>query len=52
MEQIPDAPWIRDPEPYITEYYGKRLFLSDAEEEEDGEDHDDDEEAEDGEDED
>ena len=35
MENIPDAPWIRDPEPYITEYYGKTVFLDDDEEEDD-----------------
>ena len=22
MERIPDAPWIRNPEPYWNEYYG------------------------------
>ena len=22
MTQIPDAPWIRDPEPYRNDYYG------------------------------
>lgn len=35
MENIPDAPWIRDPEPYITEYYGKPVYLDDDEEEDD-----------------
>lgn len=34
MENIPDAPWISDPEPYITEYYGKEVY---ADEEEDDE---------------
>ena len=35
MENIPDAPWISDPEPYITEYYGKPVFLDNDEEEDD-----------------
>lgn len=35
MENIPDAPWISDPEPYITEYYSKPVFLDDDEEEDD-----------------
>jgi len=33
MENIPDAPWISDPEPYITKSYGKPVFLNDDEEE-------------------
>ena len=37
MENIPDAPWISDPEPYITEYYGKPVFLDDDEEEDEDE---------------
>ena len=31
---IPDAPWISDPEPYITGYYGKEVYC-DGEEEDD-----------------
>lgn len=34
MIQIPDAPWIQNPEPYIEEYYGKPVY----EEEEDDDD--------------
>lgn len=37
MERIPDAPWIRDPEPYITEYYGKPVYCDDDDEEDDEE---------------
>lgn len=33
MLNIPDAPWIRDPEPYIDEYYGGPVYLDDEEEE-------------------
>lgn len=29
---IPDAPWIRDPEPYISCYYGKDVYEFDDEE--------------------
>ena len=32
MENIPDAPWIRDPEPYITEYYGHEVYCDDEDE--------------------
>ena len=35
MERIPDAPWIQNPEPYITEYYGKRVYLMDGEKDDD-----------------
>ena len=34
MIQIPDAPWIQNPEPYIEEYYGKPVFENEEESEE------------------
>lgn len=34
MENI-QAPWITNPEPYITEYYGKPVYLDDDESEDD-----------------
>ena len=38
MKQIPDAPWIRDPERYQEMYYGKPVMMPDGEEDEDEED--------------
>lgn len=37
MERIPDAPWIRDPEPYITDYYGKEVYCDNDDDEEEDE---------------
>ena len=36
MYQIPDAPWVRDPERFADDYYGGCYV--DGEEEEDGDD--------------
>lgn len=32
MIQIPDAPWVRDPESYADDYYGGSVYENDEEE--------------------
>lgn len=38
MQQIPDAPWIRDPERYADDFYGGVYAEIEIEEEEDDDD--------------